>query len=98
MFSHEEEVAIERLCGLLIRREACRRVLSLLARGCRRKEVAAALGISAHTVDWHLKSTFALTGVTSTVEFVRLGEEALRRLEVQAHPPDPVGGTSGCLE
>lgn len=43
-------------------------VLSLLAKGIRRKEIANYLGISVHTVSDYLKSVYAKLGVHSSVE------------------------------
>ena len=44
-----------------------RDVVDLLAQGCCRKEVAASLGISVHTVNKHLQHAQTKTGITTDV-------------------------------
>jgi DNA-binding CsgD family transcriptional regulator len=87
VFDETDEQAIERLVGLFARSSTSRRIVFRLAKGCRRKEVAQHLNISTHTVDWYLRRDFAYAKVSSSVEFVRLGMEALRRLGI-VDPPD----------
>jgi DNA-binding NarL/FixJ family response regulator len=48
-------------------------VLQLLARGLANKQIAAALGISEHTVKFHVSSIYAKLGVTNRTEAVRTG-------------------------
>jgi len=48
-------------------------VLQLLAQGLGNKGIALALGISEHTVKFHLSSVFAKLGATSRTEAVRAG-------------------------
>lgn len=48
-------------------------VLRLVAQGFGNKEVAALLGISPHTVKYHLASVLAKLGVSSRTEAVTLG-------------------------
>jgi DNA-binding CsgD family transcriptional regulator len=47
-------------------------VLRLVARGLANKEIAAALGISPHTVKYHLASVLAKLGVSTRTEAVTL--------------------------
>lgn len=48
-------------------------VLQLLARGLANKQIAVALGISEHTVKFHISSIYAKLGVTNRTEAVRVG-------------------------
>ena len=48
-------------------------VLQLLARGLANKQIAAVLGISEHTVKFHVSSIYTKLGVTSRTEAVRTG-------------------------
>jgi DNA-binding NarL/FixJ family response regulator len=48
-------------------------VLSLLARGLANKQIAAELGISEHTVKFHVSSIYGKLGATNRAEAVRLG-------------------------
>jgi DNA-binding NarL/FixJ family response regulator len=48
-------------------------VLQLTAEGLANKQIALALGISEHTVKFHLSSLYAKLGVTSRTEAVRAG-------------------------
>ncbi len=48
-------------------------VLQLTAQGLANKQIAVALGISEHTVKFHLSSLYAKLGVTSRMEAVRAG-------------------------
>ncbi|MFZ6027237.1 MAG: LuxR C-terminal-related transcriptional regulator [Chloroflexota bacterium] len=48
-------------------------VLGLLAQGLANKQIAARLGISEHTVKFHISSLFAKLGANSRTEAVRLG-------------------------
>lgn len=48
-------------------------VLQLTAQGLANKQIAAALGISEHTVKFHLSSLYAKLGVTGRMEAVRAG-------------------------
>lgn len=48
-------------------------VLQYLARGMANKQIAMQLGISEHTVKFHVSSIFAKLGVTNRTEAVRLG-------------------------
>lgn len=48
-------------------------VLQLTAQGLPNKQIALALGISEHTVKFHLSSLYAKLGVTSRTEAVRAG-------------------------
>lgn len=48
-------------------------VLQLMAQGLANKQIALALGISEHTVKFHLSSLYAKLGVTSRTEAVRAG-------------------------
>ena len=57
----------------LTEREA--QVLQLLAQGLANKQIAAALGISEHTVKFHISSIFSKLGVSSRTEAVRAGIE-----------------------
>jgi DNA-binding NarL/FixJ family response regulator len=50
-----------------------RQVLQHIAQGLANKQIAAALGISEHTVKFHLSSIYAKLGATNRTEAVRLG-------------------------
>lgn len=50
-------------------------VLQLLARGLANKQIGLALGISEHTVKFHLSSIYAKLGTTNRAETVRAGME-----------------------
>jgi DNA-binding CsgD family transcriptional regulator len=80
---------ITRACGLSDRE---REVVELVARGYASKLVAAALGISAHTVDDHLKSIYAKTGTHSRGELLSLLFTSFYQPRVVAGvPPGPYG-------
>jgi DNA-binding CsgD family transcriptional regulator len=57
--------------GALTRRELS--VLRLVAQGLSNKEIASELGISTHTVKYHLASLLAKLGVHSRTEAVSIG-------------------------
>jgi DNA-binding CsgD family transcriptional regulator len=61
----------ERRDGALTRRELS--VLRLVAHGLGNKEIASELGISTHTVKYHLASLLTKLGVHSRTEAVALG-------------------------
>ena len=48
-------------------------MLQLLAQGLANKQIALALGISEHTVKFHISSIYAKLGATNRAEAVRLG-------------------------
>ncbi len=48
-------------------------VLELLAQGLANKQIALALGISEHTVKFHLSGIYTKLGASSRTEAVRLG-------------------------
>jgi len=50
-------------------------VLQMIARGLSNKQIAAALGISEHTVKFHLSSLYAKLGAASRTEAVRIGTQ-----------------------
>jgi DNA-binding NarL/FixJ family response regulator len=58
----------DRFVGDLTRRQ--RQILALLVRGLSRREVAAELGLSPHTVRTHIRDMFATVGVHSTPSLV----------------------------
>lgn len=60
-----------RLAEALTEREG--EVLQLLAHGLANKQIAGELGISAHTVKFHISSIYAKLGAASRTEAVRLG-------------------------
>ncbi|HLA98226.1 MAG TPA: response regulator transcription factor [Anaerolineales bacterium] len=70
-----ESLAGEALADLpaepLTEREA--QVLQLLAQGLANKQIASALGISEHTVKFHISSVYSKLGVASRTEAVRQG-------------------------
>lgn len=68
LFESENE-PLER--GPLTEREA--EVLGLLSRGLANKQIAAALGISEHTVKFHVSSIYTKFNVTNRTEAVREG-------------------------
>jgi DNA-binding NarL/FixJ family response regulator len=61
----------DRLLESLTEREA--EVLQLLAQGLANKQIAAALGISEHTVKFHASAIFAKLGAASRTDAVRIG-------------------------
>jgi DNA-binding NarL/FixJ family response regulator len=61
------DTQVEALTG----REA--EVLQLLAQGLANKQIAASLGISEHTVKFHVSAVYAKLGATSRTEAVRMG-------------------------
>ena len=68
MFPSEEETSAR---GPLTDRET--EVLALLAKGLANKQIAAALGISEHTVKFHVSSIYSKLNVTNRTEAVREG-------------------------
>jgi DNA-binding NarL/FixJ family response regulator len=68
LFELENE-PVER--GPLTERES--EVLGLLAKGLANKQIAAALGISEHTVKFHVSSIYTKLNVTNRAEAVREG-------------------------
>lgn len=64
-----EDAPLER--GPLTERET--EVLGLLAKGLANKQIAASLGISEHTVKFHVSSIYAKLNVTNRAEAVREG-------------------------
>ena len=68
LFESEDE---PREPGPLTERES--EVLGLLARGLANKQIAAALGISEHTVKFHVSSIYTKLDVTNRTEAVREG-------------------------
>jgi DNA-binding NarL/FixJ family response regulator len=82
MFEQERQAAADQLLASLTQRE--REVLTWLADGAGRLEVAQRLHVSPHTVRAHLQHLMAKLGVHSTVEAValtrsRLGQDPARR-------------------
>lgn len=51
-------------------------VLQLLAQGLANKQIAVALGISEHTVKFHVSSVYSKLGATNRTEAVRLGVQS----------------------
>lgn len=68
LFASESETSSQ---GPLTDREV--EVLGLLARGLANKQIAASLGISEHTVKFHVSSVYAKLNVTNRAEAVREG-------------------------
>lgn len=66
---------------------AQQRVYSLLLEGHLEKEVAAALGISIHTVHWHAKSIYSALAVSTRAELICTGLAAQSQIANQ--PPYP---------
>ncbi len=83
MASNDRE-AVERLRCYLARRPAARRILVLLLAAEPRKAIARRLGLSQHTVDWHLKQMYCQLGVRSSVALVRIASAALDPPELGA--------------
>ncbi len=69
LLSNSEEAAVER--GPLTEREA--QVLELLARGLANKQIAVELGISEHTVKFHISSIYAKLNAANRTQAVREG-------------------------
>jgi DNA-binding NarL/FixJ family response regulator len=66
-----ERLAAEPMLESLTERE--NQVLQLLAQGLANKQIALTLGISEHTVKFHISSIYAKLGATNRTEAVRLG-------------------------
>jgi DNA-binding NarL/FixJ family response regulator len=66
-FNHSEQAVVEALS----RRET--EVLQLLAQGLANKQIAIALGISEHTVKFHVSSIYARLGAANRTEAVSIG-------------------------
>ncbi|UCH60053.1 MAG: response regulator transcription factor [Anaerolineales bacterium] len=69
--SSSEEQLVEPLVEQLTERET--QVLQLLAQGLANKQIASVLGISEHTVKFHISSVYTKLGVASRTEAVRQG-------------------------
>lgn len=67
----DEELRL-RLQSLLIKRPAYRGLTEMLCAGLSRKQIAEQLGLSVHTVDWHLKRLYRDLGVSGAVNIARL--------------------------
>jgi NarL family two-component system response regulator YdfI len=68
------ERTLDELVEALTERE--QEVLQLLAQGLANKQIAAQLGISAHTVKFHISSIYGKLGATNRTEAVRIGLQA----------------------
>ena len=62
-----DEATIEQL---IIRRSAVRQILRLRLHGKTRKEIAAIVGKSPHTIDWHLRELVRSCGALSLMRIV----------------------------
>jgi DNA-binding NarL/FixJ family response regulator len=74
LFEHQPAVMLENgdpIVDPLTARE--REVLQLVAEGLANKQIALSLGISEHTVKFHLSSLYTKLGVTSRTEAIRAG-------------------------
>ena len=80
-----ESALLARYADLMGRRPAVRSIVLLITQGQSRKEIAAQLGSSKHTIDWHLRRLYRDLGVRSMAEIVRL--ETLTTLALQDAPP-----------
>ncbi len=67
-----DDELVERLRALVARRPGCRVLIASLAEGLSRKQIAGRLGLSAHTVDWHVKRLYRDLGVSGAVVLARL--------------------------
>lgn len=88
------ELPAVRLRNLLARSSVRRHLVMLLCTGCSRKEIAARLGRSMHTVDGHLKALYAATGVHDRALLILLAREVLSGASdcsehVRMAPPPP---------
>jgi DNA-binding NarL/FixJ family response regulator len=70
-FVFGEEMVVEDIFEPLTERES--EVLQLLARGLANKQIAVSLGISEHTVKFHVSSIYTKLGATNRTEAVRKG-------------------------
>ncbi len=83
-----EDQIRERLFELLNRRPGCRQLVGLLCAGFSRKQIAAKLGLSKHTVDWHLRRLYRDAGVSGAVALAfHLAPRASGRLAGSRTPP-----------
>ena len=69
-----ERLAAEPMLESLTERE--NEVLQLLAQGLANKQIALALGISEHTVKFHISAIYGKLGATNRTEAVRLGVQS----------------------
>ena len=67
----QQEPLLEPLAEPLTAREL--EVLQLLAHGLANKQIALALGVSEHTIKFHVSSIYSRLGATNRMEAVRLG-------------------------
>lgn len=70
-FQEAESLEIDALIEPLTDRES--EVLQLLAQGLANKQIALSLGISEHTVKFHVSAIFSKLGANSRTEAIRLG-------------------------
>jgi DNA-binding NarL/FixJ family response regulator len=70
-FLSNQTEQVDSLTEPLTERES--EVLQYLARGLANKQIAATLGISEHTVKFHVSSIYAKLGATNRTEAVRTG-------------------------
>lgn len=82
--SLSDESAVDILQQLFVRRPTCRPIIELFLRGLPRKVIATHLGISTHTLNWHIKRIYAALGIDSSVSLARISMKALR-------PPPTLG-------
>jgi DNA-binding NarL/FixJ family response regulator len=68
---NSQEIEADLDIEMLTEREA--EVLQLLAQGLANKQIAAALGISEHTVKFHVSAIYSKLGAASRTEAVRIG-------------------------
>lgn len=79
----------EMLLDILQRRPSARAIVALLAQGYARKEIAAQLAVSHHTVDWHLRRLYSDLQIVNAAQLATLLTRAL------GAPPPKQGDTHG---
>lgn len=63
------------LAALLQRRLRARRIVAMLVNGKTRKQIAFTLGLSPHTVDWHLRRLYRELRIHNAVQLAAMWEQ-----------------------
>ena len=86
---HHSEL-LRRFTLILLRSASRRAIVHLMLEGCTRKEIAARLSRSQHTVDAHLKTMYRELGVGDRARLMLLAAALRERGELP--PPLPIAG------